>query len=485
MTVRVTDCTKLNQQSAKREWASRKRSVSKLLNTAAVTTAIVLLGACASTNSGNKSVLRDSIGATTNTEQTAASLDPVANAAFWGTRYDREPTNPKVAVTYSAALRKIGSRAESLKVISKTADLNPDNPHVLFEYGKTLIEDGRAFEAVRHLEFAQRQLPDSWQILSAYGVALDQIGEHDSAQEKYDLALSFAPNSVSVLNNKGLSYALSGNLALANRVLTNASGNLRANSRVRQNLALVSALGGDLSKAERLVRSDLPPQVANNNIAYYKNLFSQPAYWQDFSASEFDTPSFEDELDNELTSAPSAPIASEDLIPLEEFEAAPTPRIEDQFVQPVEPEVAPEVLEEPELNIAPEETDEEIGAPLVLGPVTTPLTASVETLTAEEFNAEEFDVETDLSLESDYVEDALEESASLEAVEESNFSDASSSNSNLLSLEEEFESLFGEDVSETQEVTSQTDFSDGIPQSLSLEEELNQLLQPVEDGGTN
>lgn len=456
MTVRVTDCTKLNQQSAKREWASRKRSVSKLLNTAAVTTAIILLGACASTNSGNKSALRDSIGATTNTEQTAAGLDPVANAAFWGTRYDREPTNPKVAVTYSAALRKIGSRSESLKVISKTADLNPDNPHVLFEYGKTLIEDGRAFEAVRHLEFAQRQLPDSWQILSAYGVALDQIGEHDSAQEKYDLALSFAPNTVSVLNNKGLSYALSGNLALANRVLTNASGNLRANSRVRQNLALVSALGGDLSKAERLVRSDLPPQLANNNIAYYKNLFSQPAYWQDFSASEFDTPSFDDELDNGLTSAPSAPIASGELIPLEELEAAPTPRIEDQFVQPVKPEV----LEEPELNIAPEETDEEISAPLVLGPVATPLNASVE---------------TDLSLESDHAEGALEES---------NFSDASS-NSNLLSVEEEFDSLFGEEASETQGETAQSDFSDGIPQSLSLEEELNQLLQPVEDGGTN
>ena len=52
-------------------------------------------------------------------------------------------------------------------------------------------------------------------------------------------------------------------------------------------------------------------------------------------------------------------------------------------------------------------------------------------------------------------------------------------------MEEEFDSLFGEEASETQGETAQSDFSDGIPQSLSLEEELNQLLQPVEDGGTN
>ncbi len=323
----------------------------------------VILQACATTNS-SKQAYRDAIGANANTQADGKGLDPIASAAFWGTRYDREPENVDVAVKFTAALRKIGSHKEALKVITKVSYANPDNADVSFEFGKTLIEDSRAFEAVRHLEFAQNERPNDWRVLSAFGVALDQIGEHEAAQQKYNLALNIAPDAVSVLNNKGLSYALAGDLNKASNVLRAASGNRRSDARVRQNLALVSALKGDLKGAERLARSDLPPQVAENNVAFFQSLLSQPAYWQDFAASSANVPSFE------TAPANAAPVDASTLeVPKEPREL---PALEEfPLFEPV-PEI--EKLEEEDDE---DNADDLIGAPLVLAPVVKPTNASL------------------------------------------------------------------------------------------------------------
>ncbi|MFQ5561987.1 MAG: tetratricopeptide repeat protein [Parvularculaceae bacterium] len=267
----------------------------------------ILLSACASTqrsaNADGDKNYRDSIGAFAN-PASEAGLDPIASAAFWGTRYDREPQDVDVAVKFSAALRKIGSNDEAISVMTKASAAAPDSPNVSLEYGKALIEDGRAFEAVRHLEKAVAAKSGDWRAISAYGVALDQIGEHKLARQEYDRALTIAPGAITVLNNKGLSYALSGDLGLAAQTLRAAASGQGSNARVRQNYALVLALKGDLKEAERLARSDLPPQVADNNIAYFRSLMNQPAYWQDLADAGFksDTPAFE--------SSPSAPAPS-------------------------------------------------------------------------------------------------------------------------------------------------------------------------------
>jgi len=78
---------------------------------------------------------------------------------------------------------------------------------------------------------------------------------------------------------------------------------------------------------------------------------SQPAYWQDFAANEITTPSFDEELETDF--GVSVDTESLDALPLE-----PKP--------------------EP-LDITPEDEEAEDnndGAPLVLGPVTSPATAS-------------------------------------------------------------------------------------------------------------
>ena len=257
------------------------RSHSLALKGAAAVAGAIMLQACATTQSTQTSdasnkQYKDAIGVYSNPAGDEG-MDPVAAAAFWGTRYNTNQSDPAIAVKFSKALRKIGSTEEAVSVMQKTAAAFADNPDVNLEYGKVLVESDRAFEAVRPLEAAVEKKPQDWSALSAYGVALDQIGEHAEARKRYDQALALAPGAVSVLNNKGLSYALDGHLTLARATLQTAVTSPGADARLRQNLALVLALSGDLSSAERLARSDLPPQVADNNIELFRHLMSQPA----------------------------------------------------------------------------------------------------------------------------------------------------------------------------------------------------------------
>lgn len=249
--------------------------------------------------------LKDAIGVDAAFDASAEPRDPVASAAFWSTRFDRNPNDMEAAVKYSQALRKIGSLKESVDVMAKVAQNHGDDTDVQIEYGKSLIQDGRAFEAVRYLETAVGASPTDWRAMSAYGVALDEIGENTLARQQYDHALSINPEAVNVLNNKGMSYALSGDLKRSEMLLRRASSSAGATAKVRQNLALVLALKGDLNEAERLARSDLPPKVADNNIRVFRSMYNQPAYWQGLGAGSYDTPSFDD-----APASPEAPAAA-------------------------------------------------------------------------------------------------------------------------------------------------------------------------------
>jgi Flp pilus assembly protein TadD len=257
------------------------------------------LSACASSGKtlhadGKKADYEKEIGVFTNPgAEPQGDMDAIAAAAYWGTRFERNPKDLSAAVAYSAALRKIGSVEEAVKVMTRVANANEDNAEVNLEAGKGLVEAGRAFEAVRFLERASTLNPKDWRALSAYGVALDQIGEHELARTKYDLAILQAPNSPQIMNNKGLSFAMSGDLDRAKATLRAAASVRGSDARVRQNLALVLALKGEMREAERLARSDLPPQVADQNIDYFRSLMSQPAYWQEYAADNVETPDFD------------------------------------------------------------------------------------------------------------------------------------------------------------------------------------------------
>lgn len=216
--------------------------------------------------------------------ESTKTQDYVAAAAYWGALYERSPDDASIAVLYSKALRQIGSLEQSLSVMQRAEIKAPDNADVLAEFGKALTASGRPDQAYNMLSKAAGASPRDWTIQSALGVTLDQMGRYDEAKSHYNKALGLSPDNPSVLTNLGLSYALTGDLDTAERTLRKAVADQKADAYARQNLAIVLGLKGNFDEAERLARADLPPSVADGNMAYLRAMLSQPALWKQMKA---------------------------------------------------------------------------------------------------------------------------------------------------------------------------------------------------------
>ena len=283
-------------------------------------------------------------------------LDPIAEAAFWGTRYDLDPSDPDAAIRFSQALRAVQNDAEALRVMSQIAPRAEGDPRVALELGKALIANDRAYEAIRPIETALAGgLAEDWSAHTAHGVALDKTGRHKEARVQYDRALALAPDNARVLNNKGLSYALSGDHRMAETTLRTAAALPGGSSRVRQNLALILGLAGKTGEAELLARSDLPPQIASGNVAYFQSLVGQPAYWGSLTRENAELPDFGDEpspLPTPLP-APAAAPAPRDDVPTEKIEGRPAPGV----LSSAEPAAPASVPSAPDISASAQDCD--------------------------------------------------------------------------------------------------------------------------------
>jgi Flp pilus assembly protein TadD len=212
--------------------------------------------------------------------------DPMSGAAYWGALYNADPNRADAALKYSTALRQLGSIDKSISILTNSVSRFPNDPALMAEYGKALTTKGRTGDALVALNRAHELEPGNWVILSAGGVAYDQFGDHEAAREKYEAALLLAPNNATVLNNLALSYALDGDLASAETHLRRASGGVQSNVQIRQNLALVMGLQGHFDEATRLARADLPPEMAENNVAYLKEMLTQAPSWTELQSMD-------------------------------------------------------------------------------------------------------------------------------------------------------------------------------------------------------
>ena len=297
-------------------------TASRLLLAAAALSALTACASVPGLGDGGPALKASDLGVVAS-ETATDGLDPIAKAAFWGTRYDRAPNDTEVATQFSRALRATGNDAEALRVMGQAAQRAPQSGAVQLEYGKALIANERAHEAVRPIQTALANgLAEDFTAHSALGVAYDKTGRHAEARASYDRALAINPGAAQVLNNKGLSYALEGRPQMAERTLRVAVAGSGGTARMRQNLALVLGLQGQAQEAEMLARADLPPQVADGNAAYYRSLVAQPAYWGGMTAQNADLPTFADEVTvaPAPTAEPHPAPATQEPTPLPAFE---------------------------------------------------------------------------------------------------------------------------------------------------------------------
>ena len=208
--------------------------------------------------------------ATAEERAAAERLDPLARAAFWAREVDLDGRDAAAGVHLAAAMRAMDRNQEAAETAQRVLVLEPDNRDALFELARADLAGGQGFYAIDPLKRLQVQAASDWRVFSLLGVAYEQVSRGDDAETAWRQALTLSPDNPSVLNNLAMHYAAKGDSAQAETLLRRAAVQPGATIQVRQNLALVLGLGGKLAEAEQLERQDLPPDMAENNLAYLR-----------------------------------------------------------------------------------------------------------------------------------------------------------------------------------------------------------------------
>jgi Flp pilus assembly protein TadD len=204
-------------------------------------------------------------------ERAAADrLDLLARSAFWANQVALDPTDAQAGVEFAAALRLMGRMPEAVQASQKALIVAPNSLDALLESARDYIGLNQGFYAIEPLKRAMAQAPRDWRPLSLMGIAREQNQQPDDAHAAYLQALALSPDNPAVLSNLALWCATHHDTAQAETLLRRAVAQPGATPRERQNLALVLGMEGKLADAEHIMRDDLPPNIANNNLSYLK-----------------------------------------------------------------------------------------------------------------------------------------------------------------------------------------------------------------------
>jgi Flp pilus assembly protein TadD len=203
-------------------------------------------------------------------KQAEASFNYADAVSIYQGLHATNPDDADLSVNLARNMRFAGQAQSAIAMISQVIAKHGRTAPLLTELGKAYLAADLDNLALPTLLEAKGQAPNDWEILSTLGVGYDYQGNYADAREAYAQALIASPSNPTVLNNLALSQASSGDLDGAIATLQQAIDQPAASAQTRQNLALLMALKGDPDSAERLARKDLPPDVADNNNAYFR-----------------------------------------------------------------------------------------------------------------------------------------------------------------------------------------------------------------------
>ena len=206
----------------------------------------------------------------------AERLDPLSRATFWAHEVDVDPRDAQAGVRLAASLRTLGRNDEAAAAAEQVLIVDPSSRDALLESARAHLAAGQGFYAIDPLNRLRTLDARDWRYVSLLGVAYEQVSRIDDAEAAWRQALQMSPDNPAILSNLAMHYAARGQSSEAERLLRQAAGQPNASVQVRQNLALVLGLEGKLAEAEQLERQDLPPELADANIAYLKAASSGP-----------------------------------------------------------------------------------------------------------------------------------------------------------------------------------------------------------------
>tara|TARA_R110002167_G_scaffold129698_3_gene312801 strand:- start:635 stop:1456 length:822 start_codon:yes stop_codon:yes gene_type:complete len=195
-------------------------------------------------------------------------MDPLARSLFWTGEMEINPADPVAGPKAAQALRELGRYDQAADAASRTLIAQPGNYDALLEVGRAHIARGQAFYGIAALEQAHAARPDDWRPLSLLGAAYQQVRRAEDARVAWNEGLRLSPDNPDILNNVAIGWLTAGDPAAAETLLRRAVAQPGASLQVRLNLAMALGLQDKIAEAEQMLRRDLPPEQADQNIAW-------------------------------------------------------------------------------------------------------------------------------------------------------------------------------------------------------------------------
>ena len=197
-------------------------------------------------------------------------MDALSRSVFWASEQQANPTDAVAGVKLAQALRELGRYDQAAEAAQATLTVQPNNLDALLELGRAHIARGQAFYGVAPLEQARNQAPRDWRAYSLLGVAYEQVRRTDDARAAWNQALALSPDNPDVLTNAATAVLTQGDAPGAETLLRRAVAQPTASAKVRQNLAMVLGLQGKMGEAEQILRRELPPEQAEQNLQWLR-----------------------------------------------------------------------------------------------------------------------------------------------------------------------------------------------------------------------
>ncbi|MBN9464784.1 tetratricopeptide repeat protein [Brevundimonas sp.] len=197
-------------------------------------------------------------------------MDALSRSVFWANEQEIDPADPVAGVRLAQALRELGRYDQAAEAAQATLTVQPANLEAMLELGRSHIARGQAFYGVAPLEQARALAPRDWRPWSLLGVAYEQVNRFDDARAAWNQALILSPDNPDVLTNAAMAAMTHGDAPGAEALLRRAAAQPNASGQVRQNLAMALGLQGKMGEAEQILRRELPPQLAEQNLAWLR-----------------------------------------------------------------------------------------------------------------------------------------------------------------------------------------------------------------------
>ncbi len=212
-------------------------------------------------------------------------MDALSRSVFWASEQQADPTDAVAGVKLAQALRELGRYDQAAEAAQTTLTLQPNNLDALLELGRAHIARGQAFYGVAPLEQARDLAPRDWRPYSLLGVAYEQVRRTDDARAAWNQALALSPDNPDVLTNAATAALTHGDAPGAETLLRRAVAQPTASAKVRQNLAMVLGLQGKMGEAEQILRRELPPEQAEQNLQWLRSRSTSGAATSDSGAA--------------------------------------------------------------------------------------------------------------------------------------------------------------------------------------------------------